>query len=65
MLLKGNAIVAYAQALDTLRGMYGGEEAQQVIGAALAEIETAQAALAGDPDLEEIHSLLTRYRSYF
>jgi len=65
MLLKGNAIVAYAQALDRLRGMYASEEAHQVIDDAMAEIEAARSALGTDPDLDEIAAYLNRYREFF
>jgi len=64
LLLKGDAIVAYAEALKTLKTI-SGTEALELIDATIAQVQTAKAALADDPDLTEIESLLTTYRDLF
>ena len=50
-IVKGNAIVAYAQALERSRSV---EEA-------LAEVQSAIEILGNDPDLLEIEELLTMF----
>jgi hypothetical protein len=64
LLLKGDAIVAYAEALKDLKSM-SGTEAVDLIDATIALVQTAKAALADDPDLAEIEDLLVTYRNYF
>ncbi len=66
LLLKGNAIVAYAEALEATRFMeYGDPEALVIIDGAIAEVEAARAVFPDDPDLAEIAELLELYREQF
>jgi hypothetical protein len=62
LLLKGDAIVAYAEALKDARDTNAPGAKIAILEAALATVQTALAALAGDPDLLEIEGLLTQYR---
>jgi Ca-activated chloride channel family protein len=64
LLLKGDAIVAYAETLKALNDM-SGEEALALIDKTLGIIQDAIDALGDDPDLLEIQSLLTQYRKQF
>ena len=65
-LVKGNAIVAYAQALDEVRDYrYSSGEATMVLTDALEEVEGALERLEGDADLMEIADLLERYIEMF
>jgi len=64
LLLKGDAIVAYAEALKTLKTI-AGAEALELIDTTIEEVQAAEAALADDPDLAEIESLLETYRDHF
>jgi Ca-activated chloride channel family protein len=63
-LLKGNAVVAYAETLKALKSM-SGQAAEQRIDETLAVVDAAAKALAGDPDLAEIANLLTKYKEVF
>jgi Ca-activated chloride channel family protein len=68
LLKKGQAIVAYAEALkDVQELMYftsNYEAIRQILTDALNKVEAAKAALA-DPELDEIATLITTYRSRF
>lgn len=64
LLLKGDAVVAYAEALKQLRTL-DGQEAHALIDATRCQVQAAAAALAGDPDLLEIDQLLEQYRLLF
>jgi len=64
LLLKGDAVVAYAEALKSLKSLTG-TEALDLIDTTLARVVAAKNALADDPDLAEIESLLTTYRDLF
>jgi Ca-activated chloride channel family protein len=63
-LVKGNAIVAYAQALEATQRLRG-PEAREALEAALAEVEAALETLGDDQDLREIRDLLTAYIERF
>jgi len=63
LLLKGDAVVAYAEALKAVPDAATLAERLAIVDAALATVGAAAAALAGDPDLLEIASLLTQYRA--
>jgi Ca-activated chloride channel family protein len=60
LLLKGNAVVAYAGALKQLRTLEG-QAAKDLITATRAQVQLAAEALADDPDLAEIDQLLETY----
>ncbi len=64
LLVKGNAIVAYAEALKELRDM-SGDPALALIDETLSTVDAAQQQLQGDADLEEIQDLLATYRSVY
>ncbi|MFO8073923.1 MAG: hypothetical protein R6V85_18835, partial [Polyangia bacterium] len=64
LLLKGDAITAYADALDELEEL-SGQQALDLIDETIAQVDQAAEALAGDPDLEEISNLLQTYRQQF
>ncbi len=64
LILKGNAIVAYAEALKELKTLTG-LDATDLIDAAIVKVQTAQAASPGDPDLAEVLNLLQTYRTIF
>jgi Ca-activated chloride channel family protein len=63
-LAKGNAVVAYAEALKALQGAYG-EGAISIIDETIATVTAAADALEQDPDLVEIAALLELYKSRF
>ena len=64
LILKGNAIVAYAEALKKLKTLTG-PDATDLIDAVIVKVQTAQAASPGDPDLAEVLNLLQTYRTIF
>ena len=64
MLRKGDAIVAYAEALKEIRDLEGADAVAR-IDRALAEIEVARAVIPEDEDVAEIVTLLGRYRRTF
>ncbi len=64
MLRKGDAIVAYAEALKEIRDLRG-EDAIARIDQALEEIEEARAIIPDDSDVAEVVELLGRYRRTF
>ncbi len=64
LLLKGDAVVAYAEALKDVQKLTG-KAAQARIDTAIAVVDAAQKQLKGDKDLAEIHSLLATYRATF
>jgi Ca-activated chloride channel family protein len=64
LLRKGDAIVAYAEALKQLKEL-SGQEALDLIDATIETVQAAAAVLADDPDLLEIEGLLTAYRARF
>ena len=64
LLLKGDAIVAYADALSDVMEMSDSAAAER-IDLAIEDAEAALAALGGDPDLVEIRDLLVTYRASF
>lgn len=63
-LLKGNAVVAYAECLKEVRSVAHGE-ALPLIDNALDAADTALSALPEDRDLAEIQELLVAYRRVF
>jgi Ca-activated chloride channel family protein len=65
LLLKGDAVVAYAEALKAVRDGASDSEALAIIDGAIAAVEAAAEVLAGDPDLVEISGLLDQYRTLF
>ncbi len=65
LLLKGDAVVAYAETLKQLRYMSSGQEALDLIDSTITTVQAASAALASDPDLVEIETLMQTYRSLF
>jgi hypothetical protein len=64
LILKGNAIVAYAEALKKLK-ILTGSDATDLIDNVIVKVQTAQTASPGDPDLAEVLSLLQTYRTIF
>ncbi len=64
LILKGNAIVAYAEALKELKTLTG-SDATDLIDAVIVKVQTAQTASPGDPDLAEVLNLLQTYRLIF
>ncbi len=64
LLLKGTAVVAYAEALKDVRDL-DGEAATQVLDTAAGVVASAAAILVGDADLAEIQELLATYRTLF
>lgn len=62
LLLKGDAVVAYADALKK-SDSYNNEEIVAAIDVALKKVEAAKNVLEGDQDLLEIGSLLIKYRA--
>ena len=65
LLLKGDAVVAYAEALKAVRDGVSDGEALVIIDGAIAAVESAADVLADDPDLTEIAGLLAEYRQLF
>lgn len=63
-LLKGSAVVAYAEALEQLQTLEG-QAALDLIEATRAQVQAAGEALDADPDLAEIDQLLDRYSQLF
>jgi Ca-activated chloride channel family protein len=64
LILKGNAIVAYAEALKELKTLTG-SDATDLIDSVIVKVQTAQTASPGDPDLAEVLNLLLTYRAIF
>lgn len=64
LLRKGEAIVAYSDALNQVQSL-DGKAAQAAIDQALATVANVQAELGGDPDLQQIADLLKTYRATF
>ena len=64
LIRKGNAIVAYAEALKELKTLTG-TDATDLIDAVIVKVQTAQASSPGDPDLAEVLNLLQTYRAIF
>ena len=68
-MMKGDAIVTYAQALELIQTLYrsSGNDATilGIIDDALAEVNAAASALMDDPELVEISTLLQTYRTQF
>ncbi|MDD5309672.1 MAG: VWA domain-containing protein [Deltaproteobacteria bacterium] len=62
-LVKGNAIVAYAEALKTIQQTGPGPAADQVLAATLAVVKAADKTLGGDADLGQIEALILILRS--
>ena len=60
MLLKGDAVVAYAEALKQLRTLTG-SAAADLIAETIDSVDAAMVALGPDPDLTEIRELLVIY----
>jgi Ca-activated chloride channel family protein len=65
LLRKGDAVVAYAEALKAVRETSDSTEQLAIIDGAIAAVEAAAEVLAGDPDLVEISGLLEQYRALF
>jgi Ca-activated chloride channel homolog len=65
LLLKGDAVVAYAEALKAVRDAPNNEEKLAILDGAIAAVDAAADVLAGDPDLVEISGLLAQYRAMF
>jgi hypothetical protein len=63
-LLKGSAVVAYAEALEQLQSLEG-QAALDLIEATRAQVQAAAEILDADPDLAEIDQLLARYAELF
>ncbi|HUT76058.1 MAG TPA: hypothetical protein VM285_00115, partial [Polyangia bacterium] len=64
LLLKGDAVTAFADALKALKTL-SGQEALDLIDATLEQVQLATDALGDDPDLVEIEGLLETYRNKF
>ena len=64
LLKKGEAVVAYAEALKDVQAL-SGKSAQARIDDAIAVIEGSQKSLPADADLQEIAALLQAYRKVF
>jgi Ca-activated chloride channel family protein len=68
-LVKGDAIIAYAQALAEIQDLMYSPANDAIIrdkiDAVLAIVDAAADVLAGDPDLVEIDDLLDTYRNKF
>ena len=64
LLAKGDAVVAYAEALQEVQTLEG-EAARDRIDEAIATIEAAIKMLPSDTELLEIHALLVAYRKVF
>lgn len=64
LLLKGKAVVAYAEALTDLQSL-DGQAALDVIEATRAIVQSAAETLSDDPDLAEIDELLASYALLF
>lgn len=64
LLRKGEAVVAYAEALKDVQKL-DGKAAQDRIDLALAEVDKGQKALPADADLQELAALLQEYRKVF
>jgi Ca-activated chloride channel family protein len=62
LLRKGDAVVAYAEALKAARQAATSDERLAIVDAAIAKVDAAAAVLAGDPDLVEISGLLSQLR---
>jgi hypothetical protein len=66
---KGDAIVAYALALDEIKGLQGSSsnypEILDIIDDTRAGVQAAALALGGDTELNEIDTLLETYRTKF
>lgn len=64
LLLKGDAVVAFAEALKDVRGAKA-PAALAALDKAQAEVQKANLVLGGDPELEELRGLLQTYRGRF
>lgn len=63
-LAKGNAVVAYAEALKRLAAL-DGAAALELIDRVRADVGQAKTETGGDPELDEIDALLAAYRAQF
>jgi hypothetical protein len=64
LLRKGDAVVAYAEALKKIQNA-SNAEALAEIGKASAAVQQAKAKLGDDPELTEIEGLLAKYKARF
>lgn len=64
MLRKGDAVVAYAEALADTRFLEGAEALAR-IDEAIAAVEKGLQSVVGDVDLQELQALLTSYKDVF